>query len=48
MDWLENSISKQRIFIESLLLDPLARLAEICSANWSDRDQLDRELENFP
>lgn len=41
MGWLEDSIIKQRSFIEGLLLDPLSHLAEICTANWNKREALD-------
>lgn len=47
MDWLENSIIKQRSFIEGLLLDPLSQLAGICAVNWDDRETLDQALKNF-
>ena len=47
MGWLENSISKQRSFIEGLLLDPLSHLADICDKNWEDRVLLDQQLSNF-
>lgn len=47
MGWLEQSIKKQRSFIEGLLHDPLTRLAEVCSLNWNDRDRLDLELNNY-
>lgn len=47
MGWLEDSIIKQRSFIEGLLLDPLGHLAEICAANWNDRKALDQALKNF-
>lgn len=47
MDWLENSITKQRSFIEGLLLDPLSHLADICAVNWDDREALDHALKNF-
>lgn len=47
MGWQEDSIIKQRSFIEGLLLDPLSHLAEICAANWNDREALDQALKNF-
>ncbi len=47
MGWLDDSIIKQRSFIEGLLLDPLSHLADICTANWNDIDALDQELKNF-
>ena len=47
MDWLENSILKQRSFIEGLLMDPLKQLAEICADNWDDPCLVDRELQKF-
>jgi len=47
MGWLEKAISKQRSFIEGLLLDPLSRLADICAANWEDREQLDLALKEY-
>ena len=47
MSWLETSISKQRSFIEGLLIDPLSQLADICAKNWDDRELVDRELKNF-
>lgn len=47
MGWLEKSISKQRSFIEGLLLDPLSQLAGICAENWDDRKKLDLELKKF-
>ena len=47
MGWLEKSISKQRSFIEGLLLDPLSQLAGICAANWDDREKLDLALKKF-
>ncbi len=47
MSWLETSISKQRSFIEGLLIDPLSQLAEICANNWDDRELVDCELKNF-
>jgi len=45
--WLEKSISKQRSFIEGLLIDPLSKLAGICAENWNDREKLDQELKNY-
>ncbi len=47
MSWLETSISKQRSFIEGLLLDPLSQVATICAANWQDRALVDAKLKNF-
>jgi hypothetical protein len=47
MGWLDKSISEQRSFIEGLLLDPLSKLAGICAANWSDRQQLDLSLKAY-
>ena len=47
MGWLDKSISKQRSFIEGLLLDPLSKLADISAANWSDRNKLDQELKAY-
>jgi hypothetical protein len=47
MGWLDQSISKQRSFIEGLLLDPLSKLADICAENWSDRNKLDQELKDY-
>lgn len=47
MGWLENSISKQRSFIEGLLLDPLNQLATMCSHNWDDRVALDEVLKDY-
>ena len=47
MSWLETSISKQRSFIEGLLIDPLSQLEDICAKNWDDRELVDRELKNF-
>ena len=47
MGWLDKSISKQRSFIEGLLLDPLSKLADICAANWSDRHKLDLSLKAY-
>ncbi len=47
MGWLDKSISKQRSFIEGLLLDPLSKLADICATNWDDRNKLDQELKDY-
>ena len=47
MGWLENSISKQRSFIEGLLIDPLSHVADICANNWDDRKLVDQGLKNF-
>lgn len=47
MGWLEKSISKQRSFIEGLLLDPMSRLADICAANWQDREALDDAIKLY-
>ena len=47
MGWLEKSISKQRSFIEGLLLDPLNQLATLCSQNWDNRIALDEVLKNY-
>ena len=47
MSWLESSISKQRSFIEGLLLDPLSQLAGICEKNWHDQIIMDVELCDF-
>ena len=47
MGWLDQSISKQRSFIEGLLLDPLSKLADICATNWGDRNKLDQELKDY-
>ena len=47
MSWLETSISKQRSFIEGLLLDPLSQLAGICEKNWHDQIIMDVELCDF-
>ncbi|MCW8942158.1 MAG: hypothetical protein OQK93_03170 [Gammaproteobacteria bacterium] len=47
MGWLDKSISKQRSFIEGLLLDPLSKLADISAANWGDRNKLDQELKAY-
>jgi hypothetical protein len=47
MGWLDKSISKQRSFIEGLLLDPLSKLADISAANWGDRSKLDQELKAY-
>ena len=47
MGWLEDSIFKQRSFLEGLLLDPLSHLADICAENWDDREALDQALKNF-
>ena len=47
MSWLETSISKQRSFIEGLLLDSLTQLADICALNWHDRKLLDARLKDY-
>ncbi|MBT8118743.1 MAG: hypothetical protein KJN89_03405 [Gammaproteobacteria bacterium] len=47
MGWLDKSISKQRSFIEGLLLDPLSKLADICVDSWSDRKKLDQSLKAY-
>jgi hypothetical protein len=47
MSWLENSISKQRDFIEGLLLDPMGQLANDCAQNWGDTEGLDKAIKNF-
>jgi len=47
MSWLETSISKQRSFIEGLLLDPLSQLADICATNWHDRKLVDEKLKSY-
>jgi hypothetical protein len=47
MGWLDQSISKQRSFIEGLLLDPMSKLADISAANWGDRNKLDQELKAY-
>jgi len=47
MGWLDKSISKQRSFIEGLLLDPLSELADICAANWNDRRKLDQGMKDY-
>jgi len=47
MDWLENSILKQRSFIEGLLMDPLKQLADICADNWDDHCLIDQALQKF-
>ena len=47
MSWLENSINRQRSYIEGLLLEPMSSIAVICSEHWNDRLALDRELKNF-
>lgn len=47
MSWLETSISKQRSFLEGLLLDPLSQLASICAGNWYDRKRIDTKLNSF-
>jgi hypothetical protein len=47
MGWLDKSISKQRSFIEGLLLDPLSELADICAVNWNDRSKLDQGMREY-
>lgn len=47
MSWLEDSILKQRSFIEGLLIDPLKLVADICAADWDSRDRLDEQLKRF-
>ena len=47
MGWLEQSINKQSSFIEGLLLDPLSRLADLCSTHWHDREVLDLALQKY-
>ena len=46
MGWLEKSINKQRSFIKGLLFDPMRMAADVCAANWNDRDNLDVELKS--
>lgn len=47
MNWLEDSINKQRGYIEGFLLEPLAMIAEICAQQWYDRSALDNSLKYF-
>lgn len=47
MNWLEDSISKQRDYIESYLAEPLSRVAKLCADNWEDRFTLDLALKHF-
>ena len=47
MGWLEKSINKQSSFIEGLLLDPLSRLADLCSTHWQNREVLDLALQKY-
>jgi len=47
MDWLEISISRQRNYIENILIEPLGQVANICADNWHDRDNLDLGLKKF-
>lgn len=47
MGWLEKSINKQSSFIEGLLLDPLSRLADLCSTHWQNRELLDLALQKY-
>lgn len=47
MNWLENSINKQRDYIESFLVVPLSKIAGICGQYWGDRFALDLALKHF-
>lgn len=47
MDRLEKSIRKQRDYIESILVEPLSQMAQICANHWANRVKLDLELANF-
>ncbi len=47
MNWLEDSINKQRNYIEGFLTEPLSQLAKICGRHWCDRFALDLELKYF-
>lgn len=47
MSWLENSITRQRSFIEGLLIDPMQNLADICAQNWDSPELIDKALKNF-
>lgn len=47
MDWLEKAISRQRDYIEYILLDPLSTVADICSEHWDSRNRLDQELASY-
>ena len=47
MDWLEKAISRQRDYIEYILLDPLSTVADICSEHWDNRARLDQELSSY-
>ncbi|MCU7940798.1 MAG: hypothetical protein KZQ74_01285 [gamma proteobacterium symbiont of Bathyaustriella thionipta] len=47
MDWLEKSISKQRNYIENILVEPLSHIANICADNWHNQIGLDLALKEF-
>lgn len=47
MDRLEKSIRRQRDYIESMLISPLSRMAQICARTWDDRIALDFALKSF-
>ena len=47
MDRLEESINRQRGFLEEFLAEPLSEMAGICARHWSNREELDFELKRF-
>lgn len=47
MEWLEDTIREQRVYLGEILEYPLRHLSQICSRHWQDQQGLDNSLKEY-